>query len=110
MDLSRDRLILELELPQLIFSTLKMEAICSSETSVDTRTTRRYIPEDGTLQIYLYLTAFVHKAGALYQEVIFQAHYLSGRRLMYCMFSAVGAICYRHAVESGRDLHVAYRV
>jgi hypothetical protein len=27
-----------------------MEAICSSETSVDTqRTTRRYIPEDGTL-------------------------------------------------------------
>jgi hypothetical protein len=35
---------------QLIFSTLKMEAILSSETSVDTqRTTRRYIPEDGTL-------------------------------------------------------------
>jgi hypothetical protein len=32
------------------FSTLKMEAICSSETSVDTQlTTRRYIPEDGTL-------------------------------------------------------------
>jgi hypothetical protein len=28
-----------------------MEAICSSETSVDTqRTTGRYIPEDGTLQ------------------------------------------------------------
>jgi hypothetical protein len=31
-------------------STLKMEAICSSETSVDTqRTTRRYISEDSTL-------------------------------------------------------------
>jgi hypothetical protein len=31
-------------------STLKMEAICSSETSVDfQRTTRRYIPEDGTV-------------------------------------------------------------
>jgi hypothetical protein len=31
-------------------STLKMNAICSSETSVGTqRTTRRYIPEDGTL-------------------------------------------------------------
>jgi hypothetical protein len=30
-------------------STLKMEAICSSETSVDfQRNTQRYIPEDGT--------------------------------------------------------------
>jgi hypothetical protein len=29
--------------------TLKMEAICSSETSVHTRSTRRYIPEDGVL-------------------------------------------------------------
>jgi hypothetical protein len=37
-------------LAQLIFSTLKMEAISSSETSVDTqRTTWRYFPEDGTL-------------------------------------------------------------
>jgi hypothetical protein len=34
----------------LYFSNLKMEATCSSETSVDTqRTTRSYIPEDGTL-------------------------------------------------------------
>jgi hypothetical protein len=38
------------------FSTLKMEAICSSETSIDTRrTTRRYIPEDGTpVDCYFY--------------------------------------------------------
>jgi hypothetical protein len=37
-------------LAQIIFSTLKMEATCFSETSADTqRTTRRYIPEDGTL-------------------------------------------------------------
>jgi hypothetical protein len=28
------------------FSTLKMEVICSSETSVHIRTRRRYIPED----------------------------------------------------------------
>jgi hypothetical protein len=36
---------------ELISSTLKMEAICSSETSVDTqRTTRRNMPEDDTLQ------------------------------------------------------------
>jgi hypothetical protein len=34
-----------------ISSTLKMEAISSSETSVETqRTTRRHIPEDDTLQ------------------------------------------------------------
>jgi hypothetical protein len=35
--------------------TLKMEAACSSETSVDTqRTTRRYIPEDRTLHNHRY--------------------------------------------------------
>jgi hypothetical protein len=32
------------------FSTLKMEAIRSSVTSVHTRSTRRHIPEDGILQ------------------------------------------------------------
>jgi hypothetical protein len=31
------------------FSTLKMEAIRSAETSVHTRSTRRHIPEDGIL-------------------------------------------------------------
>jgi hypothetical protein len=31
------------------FSTLKMEAILSSETSVHTRSTLRHIPEDGIL-------------------------------------------------------------
>jgi hypothetical protein len=37
-------------LAELISSTLKMEAMCSSETSADTqRPTRRYIPEDNTL-------------------------------------------------------------
>jgi hypothetical protein len=35
---------------ELISSTLKMEAICSSETSVETqRNTRCHIPEDDTL-------------------------------------------------------------
>jgi hypothetical protein len=38
-------------------STLKMEAICSSETSVYfQRTTRRYMPEDGTLQLPINFT------------------------------------------------------
>jgi hypothetical protein len=37
-------------LAEIISSTLKMEAICSSETSVDTQwTARLYIPENDTL-------------------------------------------------------------
>jgi hypothetical protein len=37
-------------LAEIIFSTLKMEAMYSPETSVDTQlTTLRYIPEDSTL-------------------------------------------------------------
>jgi hypothetical protein len=37
---------------ELISSTLKMDAICSSETSVDTqRTTPRYIPEVDSIQM-----------------------------------------------------------
>jgi hypothetical protein len=40
---------------EIISSTLKMEAICSSETSVATQqTTRRHIPEADTLQLVLY--------------------------------------------------------
>jgi hypothetical protein len=35
------------------FSILKMEEIHSSETSVQTRSTRRHIPEDGILKKYL---------------------------------------------------------
>jgi hypothetical protein len=37
------------------FSTLMMEAIRSSETSVHTRSTLHHIPEDGILQVYSYL-------------------------------------------------------
>jgi hypothetical protein len=44
---------------ELISSTLKMEAICSSETSVDTqRITRRYIPEDDTLHPVVQIVVF----------------------------------------------------
>jgi hypothetical protein len=43
-----------LVLAEIISSTLKMEAICSSETSVATQqTTRRHIPEDDTLHNHL---------------------------------------------------------
>jgi hypothetical protein len=45
------RLHLQGKKPAAYSSTLKMEAICSSETSADfKRTTRRYIAEDTTLQ------------------------------------------------------------
>jgi hypothetical protein len=47
---SRIRHLLVRWFAEPISSTLKMEAICSSETSVETqRTTRRHIPEDDTL-------------------------------------------------------------
>jgi hypothetical protein len=46
---SRDKLLEGFEFSP----TLKMEAICSSKTSVNTKqTTRRYIPEDGTPQAH----------------------------------------------------------
>jgi hypothetical protein len=39
------------------FSTLKMEAICSSETSADFKqTTCRYIPDDSTLSNIIHVT------------------------------------------------------
>jgi hypothetical protein len=45
----KNKLLSRWILAQLLFPALKMEAICSSETSVDTQqSTRRYIPEDGT--------------------------------------------------------------
>jgi hypothetical protein len=44
-------------LSEIISSTLKMKAICSSGTSVATQqTTRRHIPKDDILQTYLYYT------------------------------------------------------
>jgi hypothetical protein len=51
------------------FLPLKMEVICSSETSVHVRTTRRYIPEDGdfhnyrceNLKSYIFFTSLTSK-------------------------------------------------
>jgi hypothetical protein len=42
---------LTLSLARVISTTLKMEATCSSETSVYSKPTRRHIPEDGQLHI-----------------------------------------------------------
>jgi hypothetical protein len=56
------------------FSTLKMEAVCSSETSVDfQRTTWRYIPEYCTLQehwtIYLTLVEYLLKIQRKFSKI-----------------------------------------
>jgi hypothetical protein len=45
------------------FSALKMDAICSSETSVHTRSARRHIPEDGILHS--------HRRGNLKSYIVF---------------------------------------
>jgi hypothetical protein len=44
----------------LAYSTLKMEAICSSETSVDCQWTAwHYIPENSTLHTIILLKKFI---------------------------------------------------
>jgi hypothetical protein len=51
-------------------STLKMEAICSSETSVDfQRTTRRYIPGDSTLNSVYFLSYDCNMAGYISKKL-----------------------------------------
>jgi hypothetical protein len=70
---------------------LKMEAICSSETSVDTqRTTRHYIPEDYTLHNYLVHESLLldpivshlnpmHTFTSYFYQIIFNVNFHSAR-------------------------------
>jgi hypothetical protein len=86
------------------FSTLKMETIRSSETSVHTRSTRRHIPEDGILHSHRcenlesYLRKIVVKNFVTYTRIILLSLSSSmgwelGHLLAHC-----GLI--RHAVSS----------
>jgi hypothetical protein len=69
------------------FSTLKMEAIRPSETSVHTRSTRRHIPEDGILHshrrenfrsyiLLLVFHAMKHVNSKTVYEEYFAGHFL----------------------------------
>jgi hypothetical protein len=54
-------------------STLKMEAICSTETSVDfQQTTRRHIPEHDTLQYIVKFDLYVMEILQLYTLIMYQ--------------------------------------
>jgi hypothetical protein len=64
-------------------STLKIEATCSSETSVDfQQTTRRYIPEDTTPQLKYLFSVFYPKGreGTRYRSWL--RHYATNRKVM----------------------------
>jgi hypothetical protein len=58
------------------FSTLKMEAIPSSETSVQsTRSTRRHNPEDGILHYFLCLDFFLNAVNKSISDNLFRNSY-----------------------------------
>jgi hypothetical protein len=95
-------------LAKLIYSTLKMEAICSSETSVDTqRTTRRHIPEDDTLHnhgcenliSYMYFCSFL--VSCLTMLTVSRTYSVDDKIINKC-----GSIC---RIRTGRGIWNAQR-
>jgi hypothetical protein len=60
-----------------------MEVICSSETLADTQwTTRRYIPEDGTLHQLLTIASYndlsvVHYIHVIFYDLLYTVHLLT---------------------------------
>jgi hypothetical protein len=89
------------------FVTLKMEAIYSSETPVDTqRTTRRYIPEDGTLhkhrgkilKCFNLWSVFVPKISCLKTTKWREVHYQVAPNWLTQLFS----------VSEGETVHTNY--
>jgi hypothetical protein len=94
---------------ELISSTLKMEAICSFETSVETqRTIRRHIPEDDTLQASFFrlhsdptngINTFLRNVGGLHrispQKTVYPSSFIQLRPLT----TARGGRYSRRAVE-----------
>jgi hypothetical protein len=86
------------------FSALKMEAIYSSETSVETRSTGRHITEDGILLIIGLFEDRFWGPGTWYPDVLMlQANVVNLISTSYCytlLFYAVGALSWE------RDIHV----
>jgi hypothetical protein len=62
-------------------STLKIEAICSSQTSVYfQQMTRRYIPEYSTLQLSMYLFKLLHLSGTnnkVHGQLVYSMDFIS---------------------------------
>jgi hypothetical protein len=58
--------------------TLKMEAMCSSEMSVDfQQTVRRYAPEDSTLHVIFMFKIFRNLSSYIFEAIIAIMHALS---------------------------------
>jgi hypothetical protein len=96
---------------KLFSSTLKMEAVCSSETSVSTQhTTRRHIPENDTLQLFelfrsdrmLLLTLLTPPLQIPFynSDVIFLANELIGRLLFHALICKDARLYFIHFQES----------
>jgi hypothetical protein len=67
------------------FSTLKMEAIRSSETSVHTRSSWRHIPEDGILNIQTVPHLFSYPSGSTFGSFTKEHHSSkTGIQRRYC--------------------------
>jgi hypothetical protein len=65
-------------------STLRIEAICSPETSVDfQQTTKRYIPEDSTLSIYVFVVLILTRTSNNYGPLqVFPVLYIVHIRIL----------------------------
>jgi hypothetical protein len=80
--------------PVTYSSNLKIQATCSFETSVDfQRATRRYIPEDRTVQQYLYL----HRRASILHLVLLSSCFMRVLHETHLHKVTQFSIFYRHS-------------
>jgi hypothetical protein len=85
------------------FSTLKMEAIRSSETSVHTRSTRRHIPEDGILLAFKGSQTVITKLVETISKLCWHYNECISITAVVCMFSNLRSTCYTLRVCSPHE-------